>query len=193
MPVAIPEVLRFRQRTGADRFDEMWEGVLHMGPSPIFEHQNLEGAMEAFLRLRWAKARKAKVGHQVNVAPPGGWPKNYRIPDLVILKPERFAIDRSEYFEGAPNVVVEIKSPDDESEEKVPFYLNLGVPEVWMVDRDSKEPRVLALKGGRYEEVVAGVDGWIRSAETGVELRRGKPGKLEMRLQGDDSTREELP
>ena len=40
MPVAIPEVIRFRERTGADRFDEMWEGVLHMRPSPTFHHQS---------------------------------------------------------------------------------------------------------------------------------------------------------
>ena len=33
--VAIPEALRLRERTGADRLDEMWEGVLHTAPSPI--------------------------------------------------------------------------------------------------------------------------------------------------------------
>jgi Uma2 family endonuclease len=60
------------------------------------------------------------------VAPPGGWPDNHRIPDLVLLTPARFAIDRNEYFEGAPDVVVEIRSPGDESYEKRDFYAALG-------------------------------------------------------------------
>lgn len=39
MPSALPDVLAFRKRTGADRWDEMWEGVLHMPPVPTPEHQ----------------------------------------------------------------------------------------------------------------------------------------------------------
>ena len=31
----VPEhILEWRRRTGADQWDEMWEGVLHMAPSP---------------------------------------------------------------------------------------------------------------------------------------------------------------
>jgi Uma2 family endonuclease len=131
MPTVPPDVLALRKRTGADRFDEMWDGVLHMPPMPNREHQDLGGELETWLRLRWARPRKAKVYHEINVAAPGGWPdRNYRIPDLVLLTPERFHIDRNEYFEGAPDVVVEIYSPGDESYEKLPFYQELGVPEV---------------------------------------------------------------
>ena len=39
------------------------------------------------------------------------WPNNYRIPDLVLLTPERFDIDCNEYFDGGPDAVVEIRSP----------------------------------------------------------------------------------
>jgi Uma2 family endonuclease len=193
MPSVPPFILEWRRQTGADRFDEMWEGVLHMAPTPNFTHQEMEGALETFLRLRWARPRKAEVIHKLRLASPRGWPNNYRIPDLMLLTPERFSVNKNEYFEGAPNVVVEIKSPDDESEEKLPFYLILGVPEVWMIDRDTKEPTILALEEGSYQKVPPGADGWILSRETGIELRQGKDGKLEIRLQGDDSTREELP
>ena len=38
MKAVIPEVPEYmlweRRRTGADRWDEMWEGVLHMAPAP---------------------------------------------------------------------------------------------------------------------------------------------------------------
>jgi Uma2 family endonuclease len=193
MPEVSPAILAWRKRTGADRWDEMWEGVLHMAPSPNREHQDLEGAMETYLRLRWARPHRARVYHQINLTPPGGWPDNYRIPDLVLLSPARFDIDRNEYFEGAPDVVVEIRSPGDESYEKLEFYAALGVPEAWIIHRDSKEPEIYSLQAGRYERRAAGRDGWVLSPTTGLELRSGKPGKLAIRFAGDDNTREDLP
>jgi Uma2 family endonuclease len=132
------------------------------------------------------------VYHQINVASIGGWPNDYRIPDLVLLLPERFAIDRNEYFEGAPSAVVEIHSPDDERYEKLPFYARLGVPEVWVIHRDSKEPEIHVLKRRKYRLVKA-TGGWLRGPETGVELAHSKGGKLAVRLAGDDQTRQDLP
>lgn len=188
-----PDILAWRKRTGADRWDEMWEGVLHMPPMPNRAHQDFEWAMEAYLRLRWARPRGAKVYHNINLASPGGWPNNYRIPDLLLVSPERFGIDHNEYFEGAPDVVVEIRSPGDESYEKLPFYAQLGVPEVWIIDRDRKEPEVYVLQVGGYQQQITGAAGWVLSPVTGMELRAGQPGKLAMRLAGDESTREDLP
>lgn len=37
-----PEILALHRRTGADRYDEMWEGVLHMVAAPNREHQDLK-------------------------------------------------------------------------------------------------------------------------------------------------------
>jgi Uma2 family endonuclease len=134
-----------------------------------------------------------RVYHNINVASPGGWPNNYRIPDLVLLTPERFGIDRNEYFEGAPDVVVEIRSPGDESYEKLAFYAQLGVLEVWIIDRDRKTPEIYILRAGNYIQQPADAEGWVLSPVTGIELRAGLPGKLAMRLAGDERTREDLP
>lgn len=193
MPEVSPAILAWRKRTGAERWDEMWEGVLHMAPSPNRHHQDLEWALETYLRRRWARPRGARVYHQINVCPPGGWPNNYRIPDLVLLTPACFAIDRNEYFAGAPDVVVEIRSPGDESYEKLGFYAALGVLEVRIIPRDSKEPELYTLQGSAYVRQAANAAGWVRSAVTGIELCVGVPGKLAMRLAGDESTREDLP
>lgn len=163
-----------------------------MPPSPNRGHQDLEFSLENYLRTYWAPQRQAKVYHQINVASIGGWPKDYRIPDIVLLSPERFAIDRNEYFEGAPDVVVEIHSPGDEAYEKLPFYRDLGVPEVWIIHRDSRVPEIHVRKRGRYKKQLATTQGWIRSPQTGIELMERK-GKLLIRLAGDDSTRQALP
>lgn len=193
IPSISPDLLAWRQRTGLDRWDEMWDGVLHMPPMPNRTHQNLQWALETYLRLHWAPPRQAKVYHEINVAPLGGWPRNYRIPDLVLLLPQRFAIDRNEYFEGAPDVVVEIHSPGDETYEKLPFYRDLEVPEVWVIHRDTREPEAHLLRRGRYRRQRVAASGWVRSLGTGVELRRSPEGKLAIRLLGEEATRQDLP
>ncbi len=86
------------------------------------------------------------------MASPGGWPNDFRIPDLVLLTPETFSIDHDEYFEGSPAVVIEIRSPGDESFEKLSFYARLGVSEVWVIGRDDKVPLLFTFSEGEYQE-----------------------------------------
>ena len=125
--------------------------------------------------------------------PRAAGPDDYRIPDLVLLTPDRFAIDHDAYFEGAPTVVVEIRSPGDDTMEKLPFYAKLGVPEVWLIDRDSRRPEVLVLQAGQYRAQSPAADGWLDSVVTGVRLA-AKPGNcLAMQLAGNDATRQLLP
>jgi len=127
------------------------------------------------------------------LASPGGWPGNYRIPDLVLLSSDCLDIDRVEYFEGAPTVVVEIRSPGDETFEKLPFYAQLGVPEVWVIDRDTKQLTLYRLHCGEYEEQSPGPDGWRQSAATGIRFRHESPNKIAVQLGEEQSTRRILP
>ena len=164
-----------------------------MGPSPNLEHQRFEGALEVFLNLQWSKNARARVYHTINLSPGGDWTKDYRVPDLVILTSATRAIEKDEYIEGPPDVVIEIRSPGDESLEKLGFYAGLGVPEVWIFDRDSKTPTLYKLAGEEYAIAAASADGWYRSAVTQLEFRVIRPGKLTMRLERDESTEEDLP
>jgi Uma2 family endonuclease len=170
LPQIPPGLLEWRRRTGADKWDEMWDGVLHMPPMPNREHQDLEWALETFIRLRWTPGSGWRVYHNINVASPGGWPNDYRIPDLVLLT-----------------------SPGDESYEKLDFYASIGVPEVWIIDRDSRTSEIHILSAKRYSIQSAGTDGWILSPTTGMQLRASGSGKLAMRLMGDEASLQELP
>jgi Uma2 family endonuclease len=190
----VPEMLmQWRARSGADQWDEMWEGVLHMPPVPNREHQDFEFGLEAWLRQHWARPRGNKVYHQINLSGRSDWTHDYRIPDLVLLTPARSHIDRNEYFQGPPEVVVEIHSPDDEAYEKLPFYAKLGVPEVWILDRDSKTPEVFILREGEYRQQPPDASGWVASPATGIETRAESGGKLAIRLAGDAGTLALLP
>jgi Uma2 family endonuclease len=190
----VPEhILEWRRRTGADRWDEMWERVLHMAPSPNREHQDLEGELESWLRRYWAKPNGCRVYHQINVAESGTWPDNYRVPDLVLLTPARFHIDRNEYFEGGPDAVVEIRSPGDETYEKFDFYAKINVSEIWVIDRDSRRPVVYRLQDGEFVPSEPNQNGWISSAVANIELRLTADDSLEIRVAGNDETKATLP
>jgi len=84
-------------------------------------------------------------------------------------------------------------TPGDESYEKLPFYAALGIPEIWIIHRDTKEPEIYLLRRGRYRKQRPLASGWLRSPGTGIEMRVGAPGKLAVRLTGKEATREDLP
>jgi Uma2 family endonuclease len=186
-----------RKNSDAAQWDEMWNGVLHMPPMPNRLHQNIALDLAVYLKTFWIKASGCRVHQEVNVTTPedeANWTLNYRIPDLVLLDPSRFAIDKNEYMVGAPLVVVEIASPGDETYDKFPFYAGLGVPELWVIHRDTRTPEIHLLGPDRaYSLMPPGPDGWLRSPSTGVEFRQTRTGKLWARIGGNDSTAAELP
>lgn len=132
------ELLADRARQGVDVFDEMWEGELHMAPPPSAEHQRIGG--ELFIALhRAAEAAGLVIRYETGLFDPtAAEDSDYRVPDLVIFAPSQSS-ERG--VEGGAAVVVEIRSPGDESLDKITFYQRLGVREIIVVDRDTKEVR----------------------------------------------------
>ncbi len=125
-------LLEERAAKGLDRWDEMWDGVLHVVPAPYSRHQEIVAWLGELLRPL-ARERDLLCHHEVNLHRPGR-DDDYRIPDLAVWT-HAVASDRG--VEGAALTVVEVRSPDDESDEKVPWYLDVGVREVVLIDRDT--------------------------------------------------------
>jgi Uma2 family endonuclease len=193
MPNVPEHILEWRRRTGADRYDEMWEGVLHMAPVPNRDHQDFAFLLAIWLRSNWAIPNGCRVHLEINIAEGGTWPDNYRVPDLVLLTPTRFHIDRNEYFDGGPDAVVEIHSPGDEAYEKLEFYAKIGVREVWIIDRDTRQPQIYRLVADEFEPREPDSAGWLQSDVVGAEMRATADEKLEIRIMGRHDTRENLP
>jgi len=191
IPSPPPELLEDRRQKGIDRRDEMWEGALHVPPMPSCDHQDFSWHLEAFLRGH-LRGRRIRVLGAVNVASLGGWPRDFRIPDMVLLGPDCRGVNRRTHIEGPPDVVIEIASPGDESREKLPFWARIGVPEVWIIDRDSKDVEIRVLREGAYAPVTPDREGWTGSPFAGIEARP-EGGKLLLRRAGEASTEERLP
>jgi Uma2 family endonuclease len=186
-------LLEERKRAGADRWDEMWEGVLHMSPAPSREHQDFLDELKSWILAHWARPSGGRVHREVNLASVGGWPHDYRIPDLLLLTADRFHTDHNAYFEGPPLIVVELHSPEDESYDKLDFYARLGVPEVWIIDRDTRRPEVFELKRGGYVEVDVNREGWLISRATGIRFRTKRPKKLVVQSGDNTESRAAIP
>jgi Uma2 family endonuclease len=160
----VPEhLLQERHRLGHDRRDEMWEGVLHMVPQPLSHHQR-GGALLLNALLPAATARDLWAAYETSVFRPGVGDSDYRVPDLVVARPE-FVSERG--IEGRAELVVEIVSPGDESRDKLPFYAEVGCQEVLLVDRDTLELE-LHVRG----EARPHGDGPVQLESVGVRIER---------------------
>jgi Uma2 family endonuclease len=98
-----------------------------------------------------------------------------RTPDLLFVSKARVEIIRPNHVEGAPDLIIELVSPESvprDWREKYLEYERAGVREYWVIDRVAGRFEVYRLSAdGRYE-VVPEVDGKIISkAIAGFYLR----------------------
>jgi Uma2 family endonuclease len=143
-PAEVQEALERRRRSGADRHDEVWEGVLHMMPTPSGAHMDVQQQLAVLLD---APARAAglfpRIGG-VNI----GDAEDYRVPDGVLQRERRSGV-----WHPTAALVVEILSPGDETLDKLPFYAAHHVDELLIVDPQQRSVDWLALKAGEYRAV----------------------------------------
>jgi Uma2 family endonuclease len=169
----------------------MWEGALHMPRAPTYEHRRTVDELMLFLAplLKRRKAGALRAG--INVFRHAAPREDYRIPDLTFIAAGNERIIAEDGTRGGgPDAVIEVRSPSDETYEKLSFFAALGVREVVVVDRDTKKPEVYRLAGDRYLAVSADRDGRVTSEVLGVRFRavEGCPG-LEIEDLQDPATR----
>src|SRR5712691_9295237 len=151
----------------------MWEGVLHMAPAPAYEHQRIVGAIDRFLGPLCERRGRGVLALGINVFNEAAASEDYRIPDLTFVSAGREHLVAPDGIRGGgPDAVIEVRSPDDETYDKLPFFARLGVREVIVIDRDTKRPEVFRLAGPQYVAVQADADRWLRSEVMEVRFTR---------------------
>ncbi len=139
------------------RRQEVIDGVIVMSPTPTFWHQQVLGRV--FLRfneflgpLGLGRAFMAPADVLIRKVPK----LRTRQPDLIFLGRAKLAgldLKRTNVLEIAPDLVAEIRSPNDRPKawaEKLADYASIGIGEVWLVDTDQETIEVLSLVGGEY-------------------------------------------
>lgn len=166
-------VLAERRRTGIDRYDEMWEGILHRTPAPSVEHQRIIRKLLNFLSPPIEQSDRGILEPGINVFNEASKATDYRIPDLSFVAASRTHILAPDGTRGGgPDAVIEVRSPDDETYEKFAFYDAIGVREVIVIDRDTKRPEIYRLAGTAYVRLQEDGDNWLRSETMNVRFRQ---------------------
>jgi Uma2 family endonuclease len=125
-----------RALSGADRFDEVWEGIYMMAPLADDEHQEIAAKLTSIFQIVVGWEGDAKVRPGVNISDRDqGWEHNYRCPDVVVFMPDTKARNLGAHWMGGPDFAVEIVSPDDRTRDKLDFYASVKVRELLIIDR----------------------------------------------------------
>ena len=126
-----------RAACGADRYDEVWEGVYVMSSMPNDEHQMIVNELTSILQdlIGWPGLGHVRPG--VNVSDrTEGWQANYRVPDVAVFLNQTKAKNHSSFWFGGPDLAIEVVSPNDQTLDKVDFYAAVATRELLVIHRD---------------------------------------------------------
>jgi Uma2 family endonuclease len=153
-PAQARDFIHRRQQSDIDKYDEVWDGVYVVPPLANNPHQSLVGFLTAILHEIVVMPGRGLVLPGANVSDRRtGWEHNYRDPDLVVVLNDGRAVDCTTHWMGGPDFLVEIRSPGDETDEKIPFYSRIQVRELLIIHRDTRELQLLRHDGQELRSV----------------------------------------
>lgn len=137
MPITTAEELLKAQSIGRC---ELVRGELRMMVPPGFEHGlialGIGRRLDDYARARGIGVVAGETGFLLATKP-----DTVRAPDAAFVRAERVKGTIRGYFPGAPDLAVEVLSPDDrpgEVREKIAEWLGAGASAVWLVDPKSR-------------------------------------------------------
>ena len=162
VPVPVTErEIDDRRRLGIDKHDECWAGEWHLVNPPKMWHVRLNQAL--FLALA---PRAQAVGLEAHAGSVGlfGADNDWRVPDQIYFRPE----DAREEGVVSAELVVEIRSPGDDSYLKLPFYMSRGLAEVMILHQHRGFEIYRPNRDGQPVPAKPDDDGAVRSEVLGV-------------------------
>lgn len=153
-PAIERDILDHRAAIGADRYDEVWEGVTIVSPGPNYLHQRLVQNLSETFRAAVDRGGLGNTCISLNVSDRrDGWEHNFRIPDAMVVLNDSRAVILEAFCLGGPDFVVEILSPQDRARLKFDFYAGIGVREILLIDRKPWAVELHRLDGEAYRLV----------------------------------------
>ena len=149
------DILAERVETGADRFDEVWDGVHVVSPLPNDEHQEIVANFVISIGTVIQLPKLGKVRPGVNVSDRvEGWEQNFRGPDVVVYLNGTGARNYGAHWVGGPDFAIEVICRHNRSREKFDFYAKVGTRELLIVDRYPWALELYRLGEAGYFELV---------------------------------------
>lgn len=124
---------------------ELRHGELVKVPPPEFPHFRIQRRLRKLLE----SAAPAEGVAEIEFAFRGLPEYEYRIADVAFVSTDRWE-QTDRYFEGAPDIVIEVLSPSNSAAEmldKEQLCLENGAKEFWVVDPKSKQVKVSTADG----------------------------------------------
>ncbi len=177
-----------RRKRGLDRHDEMWEGVYHMVPPPSEEHQDIVDTLFGMFFAYVAKHGLGRLRSMKGVRDLSSPEQNFRVPEWIFLRSgrEHLLVAKSSYVDEGPDLVLEVRSPGDETLDKIPFYEKMRVGELLLIDRDTRSVKLHRLAGDGFRTISPGPDGWLTSEALRAGFASGtRSGKAVLRVRLD--------
>jgi Uma2 family endonuclease len=152
-----------------------------MVPPPSGEHQILESEMIAVL-LDVAKRRGLVASVETGLFAADD---DYRVPDLIVSRP---AQRTRRGVDDTAALVVELRSPHDETDDKLPWYAARGIAEILVVDPPTRAIELYRSVGGEPFAVAPDADDGVTLATLGVRLSTvGTANGPRLRIETDDA------
>ena len=136
-----------------DQKADLVDGVIYMASPENIDHNDLVRWLAIVLGLfieerRLGRLTINKVAYRLSA-------RNAPEPDLAFVRTERLGIMKKGYVDGAPDLAVEIVSPDSvtrDYEDKRRRYEEAGVGEYWIIDPDESTATFLVRAPGGFAE-----------------------------------------
>lgn len=130
-------------------------------------HDSIQGWLRGLLEI-YVDRRDLGVikGPEFMVRLALGRRRSRRMPDVLFVQKSRLDIIKPNHVEGAPDLIVEIVSPDSESRDwrdKYLEYQEAGVREYWVFDPPSKHIEAYAQGADGKYALIAEADGRLAS------------------------------
>jgi Uma2 family endonuclease len=131
---------------------EIIEGVLYVANAPSYDHQFTVSKVLFYFQLFTTERSSGVVltcPFEVHLS---ATTKPVQ-PDVLFVKADRQPLSGAQFFEGAPDLIVEVISPGSirlDRHIKFDAYERAGVPEYWLVDPKARLVEVYTCSNGEY-------------------------------------------
>lgn len=135
-----------------ERRFEIIEGVLYVTNAPNIDHQFI---VSELIQQIGSFARQHQMGYVISAPFEIHLSETTRpvLPDLIFIRAEKWPGAEASFFQGPPDLLVEVLSPSTRRTDQVvkfSVYEQAGVPEYWIVDPKTRSVQVFVLSGREY-------------------------------------------